>query len=157
MKKIFIAIIALVVLLGAAGGGAYVYFFKMHHAKEPKTASLPPPKPLLFAQIDNLVVSVPTGGGDSSGGQVFVQLSVQFATTDSKAIDSFNALQPIVQSEIVNLLMKQTATQLMNPDTHNQLSLELLAIANSVLEQNQYFKPANPFTAAYITNIVQQD
>lgn len=157
MKKIIIVAVAAIVLLCAAGGGAYFYFFKMKHHPEHKAAVLPPPKPILFAQIDGLVVSVPSGGGDASTGQVFIQLSVQFATTDPKAIDSFNALQPIIQSEMVNLLMKQTAAQLMNPDTHNQLSLELLAIANSVLAQNQYFKPANPFTAAYITNIVQQD
>ena len=82
---------------------------------------------------------------------------MQFATTDPKAIDGFNALEPIIQANIVNLLMKQTAAQLMNPDAHNQLSLDLLGIANKVLVQNQSLKTQTPFTAAYITNIVQQD
>lgn len=170
MKKIIIAVVAVVVLLGVAGGGAYFYFFKFKQHGDDKTASGPmtPPKPLFFAQLANLVVSVPQTGPDpasagagasdaSSANQVFVQLSVQFATTDPNAVTSFNALLPIIQADMVSLLMKQNATSLMNPDTHKQLSVDFLAIANGVLAQNQYFKPQNPFTAAYITNIVQQD
>lgn len=169
MKKIIIALITLLVLLGAGGGGAYFYLFKMKHPA--KHAAVAPPKPIIFAQIDNLVVSVPTsapsaaGGAasssdstdsDSSPSQAFIQMSVQFATTDPKAVDGFNALLPIIQSEIVNTLMKQTASQLMDPNTHAKLSQTLLGIANGVLNKNQGFTPANPFTAAYITNIVQQ-
>lgn len=155
MKKIIIAVVVVLILLVIGGGGAYYYFFKMKHHGE-KTVSIPAPKPIIFAQISNLVVSVPTKADDTTD-QVFIELSVQFATTDAKAVDSFNALLPIIQAEIVNLLMKQTAVQLMDPNTHAQLSNELLAIVNGVLAKNQYFKPANPFTAAYITNIVQQD
>lgn len=168
MKKIIIAAVAAIILIGAAGGGAYFYFFKLKHHGDGKTAavSAQPPKPLLFAQLTNLVVSVPQtasapGAGDASEAsppnQVFIQLSVQFATTDPKAVASFNALLPIIQADMVSLLMKHTATDLMNPDTHRQLSADFLAIANGVLAQNQYFKPQNPFKAAYITSIVQQD
>lgn len=170
MKKIVIALVAVLILLGGGGGGAYFYFFKMKHHET--HATLSPPKPIVFAQINDLVVSVLTAtpaaagnGGDASNSsnvsgasnQAFIELSVQFATTDPKAIDSFNALLPIIQAETVNMLMKQSAEQLMNPDTHSKLSLALLAIANGVLDKNQNFTPPNPFTAAYITNIVQQD
>lgn len=166
MKKIIIALVAVLVLLGAGGGGAYFYLFKMKHHEQP--AAPPPPKPIIFAQISDLVVSVPataptasSASSDSSNdgsppSQVFIELSVQFATTDPKAIDGFNALLPIIQAEIVTTLMKQNATQLMDPNTHTKLSLALLAIANGVLNKNQNFTPPNPFTAAYITNIVQQ-
>lgn len=170
MKKIIIAVVVAIILIGAVGGGGYFYFFKLKHHSDGKTASAPmgPPKPLLFAQLSNLVVSVPQTGPDpasagadaaaaSPPNQVFVQLSVQFATTAPKAVTSFNALLPIIQADMVSLLMKQTATELMNPDTHKQLSVDFLAIVNGVLAQNQYFKPQNPFTAAYITSIVQQD
>lgn len=155
MKKIIIALVAVLILLILGGGGAYYYFFKMRHNTE-KTVSLPPPKPIMFAQIGNLVVSVPTSANDTSD-QVFIELSVQFATTDTKAIASFNDLLPIIQAEMVNLLMKQTAVQLMNPNTHAQLSTEFLTIVNGVLSKAQDFHPVNPFTAAYITNIVQQN
>lgn len=168
MKKIIIALVAILVLAGAGGGGAYFYLFKMKHHEQPAKAL--PPKPIIFAQISNLVVSVPaaaaTGGSsdgsDSSGGssssnQAFIEISIQFATTDPKAVDGFNALLPIIQAEIVTTLMKQTATQLMDPNTHAKLSVAFLAIANGVLNKNQNFTPPNPFTAAYITNIVQQD
>lgn len=153
MKKIIIILVAVLLVLGAAGGGAYFYFFKMkHHAK---TVTAPPPKPIIFAQLNNLVVSVPANSSTPPN-QVFIQLSVQFATVDPKAVASFTDLLPIIQSEIVSLLMKKTAAQLMDPSTHNQLSLDLLGIANGVLNKQQDFKPKNPFSAAYITNIVQQ-
>lgn len=153
MKKIIIVLVAVLVVLGAAGGGAYFYFFKMNHHE--KTVTAPPPKPIIFAQLTNLVVSVPANSSNPSN-QAFIQLSVQFSTVDPKAIDSFNNLLPIIQSEVVSLLMKKTAAQLMDPSTHNQLSLDLLSIANDVLNKKQDFKPKNPFSAAYITNIVQQ-
>lgn len=163
MKKVVIALIAVIVVLAAGGGGAYYYFFKMKHHET--HAAPPPPKPIMFAQINNLVVSVPSvasspSGSDDSNGpptQVYIQLSVQFSTTDPKAVDSFNTLLPIIQSEMVSLLMKKTAVDLMNPNTHAALNTAFLSIVNGVLAQNHSVPDKNPFSAAYITNIVQQD
>lgn len=156
------AIFALIILI-TAGGGGYFYFFKLKHPN--KNTEITVPKPILFAQISNLVVSVPetadsspgAGGSGNTSSQVFIEISIQFSTNNQKAIDSFNALEPIVQAKIVDLLMKKTAMQIMNPNTHNQLCLSFLTIANDVLDKNQDFSPANPFLESYITNIVQQD
>lgn len=154
MKKLILISVALLVLLGGAGGAA-AYFFLFHHA--PKAAAkLPPPKPIFFAQLNNLVVTVPA---DSTGqsGQAYIQFSVQFSSTDQKAVAMFDALQPIVESETIALLMSKNAKQLMDPSTHAALAGNCLGIANKVLNKSAGFTPPDPFTAAYITNIVQQD
>lgn len=155
MKKIIIAIVALIVIFCVAGAGAYIYFVKMKYHHE-QSVAVAPQKPIIFAQISNLVVSVPEDSTNPTN-QVFIQLSVQFATVDPKAVASFNDLLPIIQSEIVSMLMEKNAAELMNPNTHAKLSLEFLNIANNVLNNQQKFNPKNPFSAAYITNIVQQD
>lgn len=162
MKKVIILVFSLVFLL-AAGGAGYFYFFKMKHSGKNTEAIVI--KPILFAQISNLVVSVQQGennsansdGNGNSSNQVFVEISVQFSTNNPKAVYSFNALLPIIQSQIVDLLMKKTAEQIMDPNTHDKLCTSLLAIANGVLNKNQDFNPSSPFLQAYITNIVQQD
>ena len=152
MKKIIIIAVAALVPLGGAGG-AFAYLHMHHHAGPPKP---PPPMPLLFAELDGLVVSVPA---DSSGqsGQAYVQFSVEFASTNPAALASFSALLPIIKAKTIDLLMKQNAKQLMDPSTHNALAKNCLAIANQVLGTSAAFTPPNPFTAAYITNIVEQD
>ena len=152
MKKIIIAGVTVLVLLGG-GGGAVAYLHMRHHAGPPKPLA---PKPLLFAVLDNLVVSVPA---DSTGqsGQAYVQFAVEFASTNPNALASFSALQPIIKAKTIDLLLTQNARQLMDPSTHPTLAKNCLAIANQVLSQSAAFTPANPFTAAYITNIVEQD
>ncbi len=153
MKKIILASVGAIVLLGGGAGGTLAYMQMKHHAGPPKP---PPPKPIYFAELDDLVVSVPV---DSSGqsGQSYVQFSVQFASTDQNAVATFTALQPIVKAETINLLMGETAKQLMDPSTHAALAKDCLGIANQVLAKNAAYNPPNPFTAAYITNIVEQD
>jgi flagellar basal body-associated protein FliL len=153
MKKIILASVGVLVLLGGGAGGTVAYLQMKHHAGPPKP---PLPKAILFAQLDNLVISVPA---DSSGdsGQAYIQFAVEFASTDPKAVASFNALQPIIKSETLNLLLTENAKQLMDPSTHAALAKNCLAIANQVLNKSAAYTPPNPFTAAYITNIVEQD
>jgi flagellar FliL protein len=153
MKKIILAAVGALVLLGGGAGGTVAYLHMKHHAGPPKP---PPPKPILFAQLDSIVVTVPADSS-ADAGQAYVQFAIQFASTDPKALASFNALQPIIKSETINLLMTQNAKQLMDPSTHAALAKNCLVIANQVLDKNAGFTPANPFTAAYITNIVEQD
>ncbi len=152
MKKILFAVLGVVVILGGAGGTwAYLHFHSL--AKSAKPA---PPKPIYFAHLDNLVVSVPA---DSTGqsGQAYVQFSVEFASTDPQAVAAFTNLQPIITAQVINLLMSQNAAQLMNPAAHTALAKNCLDIANGVLNKSAAYSPPNPFSAAYITNIVQQD
>ena len=151
-KIIIIAAAAALVLLGGGGGGV-AYLYMKHHAGPHKP---PPPKPILFANLDGLVVSVPSDSSDQAN-QAYVQISVEFASTDAKALASFSALQPIIKAETISLLMLQNAKQLMNPSTHPALVKSCLSIANQVLDKSAAFTPPDPFTAAYITNIVEQD
>lgn len=152
MKKLIIAVIVAIVLLFCAGGAAF-YFMVYNHNHNKHTEKT---QPILFAQITNLVVSVPQSSENQSN-QVYIELSVQFACTNPKAIASFNNLLPIIQAKMVSMLMQKQAVQLMDPKTHQDLSKNLLFIANNVLENEGGFSPVAPFSAAYITNIVEQD
>lgn len=155
MKKIIVSLVVFILISSLAGVGAYIYFFKMKHHHE-KSISVVHQGPIMFAQMSNLVVSVPANSTNTTN-QVFIELSVQFSTFDPNAVSSFNDLLPIIQSKIVSMLMEKNAVDLMNPNTHKSLSFDFLAIVNSVLDKQQNFKPKDPFSAAYITNIVQQD
>lgn len=156
MKKIIIAAASVAVVALLCGGGAAYYFLFMHHDKGTKTVKIEKPKPILFAELSNLVVSVPKSASDSSD-QVYVQMSVQFATTNPQAPVAFSTMLPIIQAKMLTLLMQQKADQLMNPQNHVALSKSLLSIVNQVLDESAGFTPSNPFSAAYITNIVEQD
>lgn len=152
MKKIIIALIITIILICCAGGA--VFYFRDHNHNDNKHTEKR--QPILFAQITNLVVSVPQSSENQSN-QVYIELSVQFACTNPKAIVIFDNLLPIIQSKMVSMLMQKSAAQLMDPKTHQDLSKNLLFIANNVLENEGGFSPVVPFSSAYITNIVEQD
>lgn len=156
MKKMMIAVAAVFLVVLLCGGGAAYYFIFYQHKSTNHFTKHEKPKPILFAELTNFVVSVPKSESDLSD-QVYVQMSIQFATTDPKALASFSAVLPIVQSRLLTMLMQQKADQIMNPKNHDALTKSLLSVVNQVLDKNAGFTPADPFSAAYITNIVEQD
>jgi len=114
-----------------------------------------PPKPINFAEIAGILVNVPADTGDPAASMV--QLDIQFATTDPNAVNEFNQLQPIIKSDLITLLMSQTVKTLQDPTARATLTQSATGIVNNVLTQSASYTPANPFTAAYITNLVVQD
>ena len=154
LKKIVIFGGIALVVIGGGVGGAVAY---LHHGG--KTAAgkpvAGPPKPILFAELDNVVVSIPADTGDPATS--YVQFSIQFATTDPDAVTQFSALQPIIKADIINLMMGETQKALQDPAARTTLAKNCLGISNGVLASNADFTPANPFSAAYITNLVVQD
>jgi len=153
----FVVIGGIVAVLAAAGAGGTVEVMSiLHHraATAAKTAAAAP-KTIFFSELPDVVVSVPTSSDDPTS--AFVQFAVQFATYDPNAGGTFSALQPIIKSEIISLLMNETGKSLQDPATRAALAKNSLAIANAVLARSANFTPANPFTAAYITNLVVQD
>jgi len=153
MKKIILIAIAAVVLLGGGIGGLF-YYLSMHHASV-ATHRLPPPRPIYFAELDDLVVTVPADTGDATS--TYVQITLEFSSFDPNAVTDFSNLQPIIKSQIITLLMAKTAKSLMDPSTHDDLTRTCLAIANQVVNKTADYAPPNPFTAAYITNLVEQN
>lgn len=153
MKKIVLMAAGAAILLGGFIGGTF-YFLSVQHLSTGKEAA-PPPKPIYFAQLGDLVVTVPADVDDST--TAYVQITLQFASFDANAVTGFNNLQPIIKSEIITLLMQKTAKSLMDPTTHDALLKTCLGIANQVLDKSANYTPPNPFTAAYITNIVEQN
>jgi len=115
----------------------------------------PPPKPTLFAVVDDITVSIPPDTGQPPTS--YLQFGIQFGTTDPNALIVFAQLQPIIKSDIINLLLNETSHALQDPQARADLMKNSLDICNEVLSQKANYTPANPFNAAYITNLVTQD
>ena len=162
MNKLVTA--GVIVLALAAGAGAMfgvMRFLPMGgaaiHAQDTakSTEDSAHPKPIFFADLSSIVVSVPpqTGAPATS----YVQIGLQFSTHDERALESFNTLQPIIKSQVINLLMSETSTALQNLTTRTELIQNSLDAVNDVLAKNAGAGSDKPFDAAYITNLVVQD
>ncbi len=154
MKKIILIATGAVVLL-AGGIGGTIAFLTLGHHNGAASHAAPPPKPIYFAQLNDIVVSVPADTNDSTTS--YIEITLQFSTFDQNALATFTNLQPIIKAQIINLLMAQTAKSLTDPSTHDTLSKNCLDIANKVLNASANYTPPSPFTAAYITNLVEQN
>jgi flagellar basal body-associated protein FliL len=154
MKKIILIAAGAAVVL-SCGIGTAAYLTMSHHSTKTAKAVPAPPKPIYFAQLADIVVSVPTDTNDSSN--AYVQMTIQFSTFDQNAVTTFTNLEPIIKSQIISLLMAQTAKSLIDPGTHAALTKQCLDISNHVLNASANYNPPNPFTAGYITNLVEQD
>jgi flagellar basal body-associated protein FliL len=155
MKKIILIAAGTVVLLAGGVGGTIAFLTLGHHNNTATPAAPPPPKPIYFAQLNDVVVSVPADTNDPTSS--YIQITLQFSTFDQNAVTTFTNLQPIIKAQVINLLMSQTAKSLTAPSTHDALSKTCLDIANKVLNTSANYTPPNPFTAAYITNLVEQN
>jgi len=156
LKKLMITgAVAVLALGGVIGGALYALGILPHRADIASKPAPTPPKPILFAELSDVVVSVPDDAGDPPS--ALVQFAVQFSTTDPNALASFSALQPIIKSDIISLLMGETGKSLEDPVTRAALAKNCLDISNNVLTRSADYTPANPFSAAYITNLVVQD
>jgi len=155
MKKIILIAAGAVVLLGGGIGGTVAVLTLGHKSGPAAPAPPPPPKVPQFAVLDSLVVSVPADTNDPTPS--YVQLTLQFASTDPNAVTAFATFQPIIKAQVLALLMGQTAKALMDPTTHDALTQKCLGVANKILDTQDAYTPPDPFTAAYITNIVEQN
>lgn len=156
-KTLMLAGVVVVAIGGGIGGTLGVMaILPLHKEASVKTPTRPAAlKPIYFAEVPDVVVSIPADEGDPDSS--FVQFAVQFSTNDQNALASFAALQPIIKSDIINLLMSETGKSLQDPATRAALVKSCLAISNTVLSRDANYTPANPFNAAYITNLVVQD
>jgi flagellar basal body-associated protein FliL len=160
-KLVTAGVIILAIAVGCGATFGVMHFMQMGggaaHAHEAtaKTADDAHPKPIYFADLSGIVVSIPPQAGAPATS--YVQIGLQFSTHDQKALESFNTLQPIIQSQIISLLMSETSSALQNPTTRAQLIQGSLDAANGVLAKNSGNPDDKPFDAAYITNLVVQD
>jgi flagellar basal body-associated protein FliL len=158
-KLVTAGVIVLAIAIGAGATFGVMHFLQTHgaaHAHETaKTGDDAHPKPIYFADLSSIVVSVPPQAGAPATS--YVQIGMQFATHNERALESFNALQPIIKSQVINLLMSETSAALQNPTTRAELIQNSLNIANEVLAKDAGKAGDNPFDAAYITNLVVQD
>ena len=159
MLKILVIVLGAILVIALSIGGTIGVIAYLHHPA-PNVASgqppkPPPPKPIYFANLSDVTVSIPpeTGAAATS----YVAFSVQLSTSDQNAMMTFEELQPIIKSAVITLLMNETSQSLQDPQTRVDLTKGCLHIANDVLARNASFTPSNPFSSAYITNLVVQN
>jgi flagellar basal body-associated protein FliL len=143
------------VLLLAGGGGGYAYYTLSYRPGIQAKPVAVLPKPLVFASIPDIVVSVAADNTDPTTS--FVQLTLQFATTNPDALNSFAAVQPIIKSQIISLLMSETVKSLSDPAIRATLVQNCLKISNTAVNISGNFTPKAPFTTGYITSFVVQN
>jgi len=160
VKILLIALIAILAIAASVGGTVGVTEY-LHHASPTVAAGEAPkpppptPKPLYFATLTDVTVSIPPDTGAAATS--YVDFSVQLSTYDQSALVTFEELQPIIKAAVITLLMNETSQSLQDPQTRVDLTKGCLHIANEVLDRNASYSPADPFGSAYITNLVVQD
>jgi flagellar basal body-associated protein FliL len=146
-----------IVSIGAGVGGTLA---GMHlWAQHSKAAAAAPrplvPKPIYFADLSDVVVSLPPEADQPATS--YVSFGIEFATTDQKAVAAFGNYQPIIKAGIISLLMAETGDALQQPQVRATLIQNCLAVANEVLKANDAAGQTPPFGNAYITDLVIQD
>jgi len=148
-------IVVVTALIGIGGTVGAMSFLGHGNSAPAKPPPPPPPKPTLFAVVDDITVSIAPDTGQPPTS--YLQFGIQFGTTDPNALIVFAQLQPIIKSDIINLLLNETSHALQDPQARADLVKNSLDICNEVLSQKANYTPANPFNAAYITTLVTQD
>jgi len=154
MKKLIIIGLAALLVLG--GGGAAAYIFVLAPKGNAKTAKVAEkPKPLLFAEMPDLVASIPPDAGEPASS--YLQMSIQFSTTDPNAETAFDSIEPIIKAQLIDLMLGQTGKTVIDPAARQALLAASLKVVNQALKKNIGYTPGDPFTAAYITSLVIQN
>ncbi|HTQ71238.1 MAG TPA: flagellar basal body-associated FliL family protein [Acidocella sp.] len=154
MKKLLIICISLVIVLLLAGGGAFAYLTLGHNYGTAQAAKPAKPAPIYFAELNDLVISIPDQAGDPPAD--FVDISLQFQTALPDQVQNFSTIEPIIRSQLIGLLMNQTAKTLADPAVRTQIQDQSLALVNNALLSRNYAQKP-PFSASFITNLVVQD
>src|ERR1700734_1141702 len=109
-KLVTAGVISLAIAAGAGTMFGAMHFLQMGGAAHAHDTAKPDdnthPKPILFATLQDIVVSPPPQAGAPATS--YVQIGMQFSAHYDRALDSFNTLQPIIKSQVINLLMSET-------------------------------------------------
>lgn len=170
MKKyILYGIGGLFVVLMLLGDGAALYPVVFHkdptataasksaahakHAKKKKPKRHPHGKPH-FVKLKKFVVTLPHPNG---GGQSYLQLSIEFLTYHRKAVKTFEAYKPTIESAITSNVMAQSGYfQQHQTKARHRLEKQALSIANKLVHQASQKLGKSPFLGAYVTSFVMQ-
>lgn len=161
MKKLLPMILTVLIAVLAGGGAAFGVLKFL--GPGPGRAAPPPkaevkkevPKKILFAELSDVTVSLPPQPGAAATS--YLSFSIKFSTENQGAVLAFAELQPIVKAAVITRLMNETTQSLQDQRSRVDLTKSCLTIVNTVMSRDGNFTPPNPFSAAYITNLVTQD
>ncbi|MEW6563036.1 MAG: flagellar basal body-associated FliL family protein [Pseudomonadota bacterium] len=127
-KKKLLIIVAAVVLLAGAGAG---WFFTMgpggHHEEHAAPPPLPEPK---YVSIGTITANLQP----DEQGSLLLQVGVAFKIYDYKLEEKIKAREVELRSRVRQLISSKSAGQLTAPDGQKNLSKEISAEAESILE-----------------------
>lgn len=165
MKKILLfgGVVVISLLIGA-GATFGVMTFLHSTPKSPAgpaaaphvQAAKPKPKPIIFAELADVTVSLPPESGAPATS--YVTLSMKFQTDNPAVLVSYAEVEPIIKADIITRLMNETTASLQGQANRNDFIRGALTIANTVIhEDGNLPSQDNAFSAAYITNLVTQN
>lgn len=123
MKKILILVIVLVLVLAAGGGGAWYVMSQMGGAADsgepaPKKSKSAEP---VFLPLETFTVNLADKDQDR-----YAQIGITLELEDSKYINQFKTMMPVVRDRVLMVLAHKTADQLLERSGKEVLAEEIM-------------------------------
>lgn len=129
-KKMLIIILAAVLVLALGGGGAFFMLKKKAAAEDEEGAEPAPAKavahdkhklPPVYLPMDNMVVNLADPGGER-----VAQVGITLEVLDAEASTQVKGYMPTIRSEVLKLISKRTADELLSAEGKEKLAEDIL-------------------------------
>ncbi|AOS77773.1 MULTISPECIES: flagellar basal body-associated FliL family protein [Hydrogenophaga] len=166
-KKLLFILIGVVVLAIAGAAGA-LFILKKNtaedegHDEEEVAAHKPvdPKSAPTFLPLDNMVVNLADPGGNR-----YIQIGLTLQLQDAHTGDAVKAFMPSIRSQILVILSKRTAEDVLSAEGKSKLSADIIAAVSEVMgyptpkaedEGKKKRGPASPVQAVLFSSFIVQ-
>lgn len=166
-KKLLFILIGVVVLAIAGAAGA-LFILKKNTAEdgehdEEEVAAVKPVDPKsapTFLPLDNMVVNLADAGGSR-----YIQIGLTLQLQDAATGDAVKAFMPSIRSQILVILSKRTAEDVLSPEGKSKLGTDIIAAVSEVMgyptpkaedEGKKKRGPASPVQAVLFSSFIVQ-
>lgn len=163
MKKRFLGAGLGVVVVAMLAGYGLAAWQRMGRSAGPGTAAKaaiavrhddPAPKPIFLAAMPKFVAVLQT---DGEGDNTYAEIGLTFSSHDSKAVEKFKSVQPIIKAAIISGVMEQ-GRELSTGDgaARAKMTDQALVAVNAVLAKTDPALGKRAFDNAYLTEFLLQ-
>jgi len=166
-KKLLFVLIG-VVVLAIAGAAAALFILKKNTAEdeehdEDEVAAVKPVDPKsapTFLPLDNMVVNLADPGGNR-----YIQIGLTLQLQDAATGDAVKAFMPSIRSQILVILSKRTADDVLSAEGKGKLGTDIIAAVSEVMgyptpkaedEGKKKRGPASPVQAVLFSSFIVQ-
>lgn len=166
-KKLLFILIGVVVLAIAGAAGA-LFILKKNTAEddehdEEEVAAVKPVDPKsapTFLPLDNMVVNLADPGGNR-----YIQIGLTLQLQDAATGDAVKAFMPSIRSQILVILSKRTAEDVLSAEGKGKLSADIIGAVSEVMgyappkaedEGKKKRGPASPVQAVLFSSFIVQ-